>query len=389
MASYTLYATDALNTTIQESLVKESVGDLVSNLFPLDTPLQQTLAKVDMDRESMQFPIDTFSSSLISRVATRFAASASFATTSAKPEGFTYTDITPQYPARLTSVAEIQGSQFSVSDSDRGVPMYGIADRFAYEALKHVQTLVNQFEFSLWWSPGTVPAGADFNTTGGDPQQIARQTQGLVHWIFKSGLERSRIAVNAASFLDGNGNQFGTNGGQALVDAKAWAYDAGGLALDQAMFKDNLMAQWWNLTGRQAGAIAFTGPKIKNFFSQFALYANGSVNERTIEAAAKRVTDTVDYYETDFGTIALNLSRYLNISGQSATITQSTGSIVVPYDEVFLAIQPQYFKIGVRRPVYMSPLGKVGDFERGLVRGEMGMLCMNPSGGSGISNCVP
>ncbi|MBM6698703.1 DUF5309 family protein, partial [Streptococcus alactolyticus] len=83
-------------------------------------------------------------------------------------------------------------------------------------------------------------------------------------------------------------------------------------------------------------------------------------------------------YETDFGVVSLNLCRYLNIAGESVSISQSTGSTTVPYDEVLLFMQPRYFQIGVVRPVYMSPLGKIGDFEQGLVRGEQAIICRNP-----------
>lgn len=391
MVAYTSWDTAAVGSVAQETLMKESVADLLSNLFPTDTPLQQALEKIDMPREQMSFPLDWHSN--ITRTSAMFSASASFATTLAKPEGFTYTDTTPQFPRVLIGQNEIQGLQFAVSDSLGGTPMYGISDRFAYEALKCTQAVVNNFEHSFWWSPGnTAGAGTDLNTTGTDAQQVARQSMGLVHWIGKSGLQRSKIGLGQTSFTDSLGNNFGTgtaNANIALNNASSWMYDAAGVALDDAMFKDNVMGQWYAINGRQAGAMGFCSPKIKNLFGRFSQTVNGPINERTIAAASKLIVDTVDYYETDFGVISLNLSRYLNIAGQTVTITQSTGSVVVPYDEVLLLIKPRYFKIGVRRPVYMSPLGKTFDGEKGLVRGEMGLLSMNPSGGVGVVNCIP
>lgn len=390
MAAYTTYNTAAVTAAIQENLIKEQVGDLVSNLFPLDTPLQQILEKVPMNSVFVEQPIDTFSSTLINRAASVFAHSADFATTSAKPEGFVYTNKTPKYAGRLKSVAEIQGSQFAVSDTDRVMSMYGVADRFAYEALKHTEALVNQMELSFWWSPGTPPQGADLNNGGSATEQAARQTQGLCHWVGKSGLQRSKLTLSGAtSFTDGHGNEFGTDNPALNTGASTWAYDAGGLTLDQAMFKDNLMAQWYSITGRQAGAVGFCGAKIKNLFSQFALTANGAINDRTLDAASKRVVDTVDYYETDFGVVSLNLCRYLNISGESVSISQSSGSTTVAYDEVLLFMQPRYFQIGVVRPIHMSPLGKTGDLEQGLVRGEQGIICRNPQAAVAIFNCIP
>lgn len=388
MGTYTVWSTSGVGSAAQESLVKESVQDLITNLFPLDTPLQQILEKVPMGNIFTETPVDTFGTGLISRVSSVFGSSgATASTTSAQAEGATYTSGTPQYPARLKSVAEIQGKQFSVSDTDRAMSQYGMTDRFAYEALKTTEGVVNQFEHSFWWSPGTAPAGADLDSAGGTTY-YARQTQGLVHWICKSGLQRSKIGLGQASFTDGHGNEFGANSPALNTGASSYAYDAGGLNLDDTMFKDDLMAQWYSITGRQAGAVGFAGAKIKNLISRFALTANGPVNERTLEAASKRLVDAVDYYETDFGVVSINLCRYLNISGQSVTIAQSTGSVSVPYNEVLLFIQPQYFKIGVVRPVYMSPLGKTGDLESGLVRGEQGLICRNPQAGVAVVNCV-
>ena len=391
MGTYTVYDAAAVNSTIQESLVKESVGDLITNLFPLDTPLQQILEKVPMQHVYHQQPVDTFTG--ITRTSAVLATSNS-PTQLQRGEGATYTSTTPQYPKKLIScVAEIQGLQFSVSDTDRAMSQYGMVDRYAYEALKTTETVVNNFEHSFWWSAGSPPQGKDFDLNG--PVTVARQTQGLVHWICKTGLQRSIVGLGENSFTDGHGNEFGDGGGSAtaLTNAMSWAYNAGGLVLDDTMFKDNLMGKWYTLTGRQAGAVGFCGAKIKNLISRFALTANGPVNDRSLAAAAKRVIDTVDYYETDFGVVSVNLCRYLNIEGDSVSIStvasETPTSRTVPMDEVLLFIQPEYFKIGVVRPIYMSAIAKTGDFESGLVRGEMGLMCRNPQAGAAIVNCLP
>lgn len=394
MATYTVNAL-ASPGTLQEILLKEQVSDVMSNLFPLDMPLHQVVEQVPMRSTEMSFPLDTFGSDRISRVSSRFGSNgATAATTNAKPESHTFTDITPQYPAKVKGVVEIQGEGFSVSGTDRAVDQYAIADRYAYEALKATQATGNQYEFSFWWSPGTPSVGADLDSGGGT--YWARQTQGLVHWVFKSGLHRSIKGLAAsANHIDGNGNNFGTSN-PTLNANMAWAYNANGATLDQAMFKNDLMNQWYNISGVQAGAIGFTGSQGKQMISSFALTANGSINDRVIDAGAKRLIDTIDIYETDFGSFGVSLCRYLNISGQSVAITQgddgaggSTGSVTVPYDEVMIFIKPAYYKIGVLRPVAMSTKGKVGDFEAGFVAGEMGLFCRNPMAGAGICNFVP
>lgn len=389
--TYTINHLDTAST-LTELLRKENVEDLIVNLFPLDTPLHQTLETVSMG-SYIKTPVDTFNSGLINRVSSVFGnGTAGWATVNVRPEGHTYTNYTEGYGQQMISgVTEIHGKSFSVSDSDRNEPLYGMTDRFAYEAMKATEAVVNEFEHSFWWSPGSTPGGIQVHT-GGPANDIARRTQGVCYWVLASGLQRSKQGgtITEATHNDQHGNNFGTNDPTLNTGAATWAYDANGLTLDKAMFKDNLMAKWYDLTGRQAGAMGFCGAKIKNLFTEFSLTANGPINERTLEAAAKRVIDTVDFYETDFGTVSLNLCRYLNISGQSSVIDLTTvADVTVPWDEILIFIQPQYFRIGVKRPVYMSPLGKTGDFESGLIRGEKGIICRNPQAGAAVVNCLP
>lgn len=384
MSDYLIYGPTDAAGALKEALVKEDVSDLITDLFPLDTPLHQTLEKVPMYNVFTEQPVDTHS---ITRTNALLAASSGGSTTLARPEGYTYTTKTPLYPAKLKSVAEIQGISFGVSDTDRAVSHYGISDRYAYEVLKTTQDVVNNKELSMWWSLGSTPAGNDIDS-GGGAVLTARQTQGLVPWITFSGLQATSGSAPASSRLDGNGNDFGS-ASALLAPAGTTAYNANGLTLDATMFKEKVMSPWWQLTGRQAGAIGFCGPRVKSLFSEFAQTANGPINERTLSAASKMIVDTVDYYETDFGVISLNLCRYLGIPSQSTTVALTTvGNVAMAWDETLVLIKPQYWNIGVLRGVTFTPLAKLGDSEQGLVRGESALICRNPQGGTAVVNCV-
>lgn len=402
MGNYILH--DAVNGAVggalNEVLLKEDVSDLITNLFPLDTCLHQALGTQPMPSTFTEYPVDTFTSILRTTAVVGSSAIASpDATLLAKPEGHTFTTSTPQYPAKLKSVAEIQGRQFGVSDTERAMAMYAIGDRFNYEMMKVMQNVVNDFEHSFWWSKGTGPEGFDFDSGGATFN--ARQTQGLMWWILKSGLARSKEngattpgICTTDTCTDGHGNAFG---GSSVLGSAAgtWAYDANGFALDSAMFKDQLMAKWWALTGRGAdGAIGFASPRVKSLMSQFALSLSGNINDRTIDAASRRLVDTIDYFQTDYGTVGVNLCRYLSQGGQTISVT-SGGAVdtaittTVACDEALVFIHPEYWKIGKVRGVSFTPLAKTGDFESGLIRGEQALVCRNPQGGVAIVNCVP
>jgi hypothetical protein len=399
---YTVFNTaSAASDTPRESLLKENIDDSISNLFYTETPLTARLGKVSMPSTEWSQPIDTYSTAasggLIQRLSSVFAASgtASNLVNLASPEGHTYTAYSEAFQAKMKSIAEIQGRQFSVSGTDRAVATWGMKDRFTYEAMKAAKAVACNFEWSYWWSPGKTSGGADLDTGGGGgaPFYIARQTQGLVHSICASGLQRSIVGLGQATHLDGAGNNFGTTGGALNAGASTWAYNAAGQPLDQDMFKNNLQAQWYALTGKMSGCEGFCGGRLKNYFSSFALSANGLINTRNVDAGSKKVTDTLDLYETDYGPVSMTLSYYLNIPGLSVTVTL-TGEpggtdIAFPYDEVMVLIHPEFWKIGVVRPITMTALAKTGDFEPCLVVGEQGLLTTNPQGGTALVNAVP
>ena len=401
MGIYTVYPGngDAAGS-LQETLLKEDVSDLITNLFPLDTPLQQALGTQAMTSVFTEYPVDTFSSIFrTAAVVGNGGVADPGALTNlgllAKPEGYTYTASTPQYPAKLKAVVEIQGRRFQVSGTDRSVSMYGIGDRYNYEMVKVMKNVVNDFEHAFWWSKGTGPAGLDLDS--GAEVFTMRQSQGLMWWILKSGLARSKMSgglpglCSTSACTDGVGNAFGSSSTLGTA-AGSWAYDANGVSLDQAMFKERLMGPWWQLTNRGgAGAMGFASPRIKNLFSQFALSSNGPINERTIDAAAKRVVDTVDWYETDYGVVSITMSRYLSLTGQTITVRHDdtgAGDTTVACDECLVFIHPEYFKIGKLRGVSYSPLAKTGDFDDGQIVGEQGLLCTNPQGGAALVNCI-
>jgi hypothetical protein len=393
-SQFTVFSNVSASDVIQEKLVKEDVNDLISNLFPLDTPLQQALGKRQMQSTFCEFPIDTFTT--IRRTSAVTLATSGLAGVNAQPEAAAFSAPVSQYPARLKAVAEIQKLSFEVSGSDRAVSAYGYTDRFTYEAAKNIKAVVNNIEHDCWWGVGSTVGGA---VTGGVP---VRYTQGLMYWIFKTGLSR-QISGNLTgncttntTFVDGNGNDFSSTNATLCAGAATWAFNANGTALDAAMFKDSIMRPWYTLMGQQGGAMGFASPRVKTLINGFAQGLNGQINERTIEAASRMLVDDISYYDTEYGIVSINMSRYLNLSGQSFTVTAADNagaagltSITVPADENLVLIKPDYFKIGVLRGVHFYPIGKAGDSDRGEVCGEMGLVCLNPQGGTGACNLIP
>lgn len=393
--TYSLYNTGASTAAAQAVLLKENVADLISNLFPLDYPLTQTLEQVPLGGSPWkELPVDTFGQ------ITRTAASVAMSTTTArtdtavKIEGATPSSLTDEYGHKIRCVSEIHSLKFSATGTAQAAALYGIRDPLAYNAFKATETLMSDFEMRFWHARGTTPSGGyieDFaagtatgNGIGNSGSEFPRQTQGLVNWIVRSGLERT---------VSGTGSTFYNAHGEVLknstVDFRAYAYDLNGQNLTRDHLRARLMSPWWAIGGRPDGCLIFCGTKVKQLFTDFANSVNGPINQRNIPASDKAIYDTVDVYVTDVGTHYVNLCRYLDLAQNSVYNTTSAGSdITAAWDEMLIAIMPDYWKIGTYRGVGMTPLAKTNDSDEAMIVGEMGLMCRNPLAGAALINAV-
>lgn len=399
--TYTLYTLSSTSggESLQAILAKESIADLISNLFPLDYPIQQFLGREPMSDVWKEFPVDTFAG------ITRTAASVAMGTAAigagaldsiVKPESHTPTDDTDTYEHKIRAVSELHVKSFSVSGTARANQYYGITDPYTYRTMKAAEEMASDFELRFWHGRGTTPGGGvieNFATGAAITNGIAntatdypRQTQGLFNWIVRSGLERTVSGTGATAY-----NAHGELLKAATLPGnfQSYAYDLNGVNLTRDAFRYKLMQPWNSIGGRPNGCVMWMGGRVKGLFSDFALSVNGAVNQRNIPAESKTIIDTVDVYQTDYGQHFVNYCRYLDLAQSSIYNTTSAGSdVTVAWDESLVAVMPEYWKIGVYRGVGFTPLAKTGDFDRGMLVGEMGLICKNPIAGAALVNCI-
>jgi hypothetical protein len=389
MSTHLLYSQpNAAVGVLQENVLAEQVGNFITNLFPLDFQLQSWLNTRPTRSVYTQWPVDTFND--IARSSTVFAAGASPATsTIVKPESFSATSVTPQYVNKMFSVLQICGDVLEVSETLRATEEHGFTDRYLDAVEKKVRKVASDFELSFWHGPGTTPGGTDLDTGG--TVYSARITQGLFNWIGKTGLQRTkRGPTTDADFTDGNGNIF--NGSASNPNAMpsqqmTYALDLNGTDMDRGSFFD-LMQNWKLIGGQPDNSLIFCAPYIKRLFSTFANPAIGPINERKVDAADRVIYDNVSAYETDWGMHFLNMSYFLQIPGQSTTITQGSGSTVCNWNQTLLAIMPRYFHIDTLRGISYRPFSTGIDAYQAKVAGEMGLACRNTLAGCGLFNAV-
>lgn len=386
--SYSLYPTTSAGD-LQEPFLAEDVMDTISNLFHLDLTLFRFLERVPMSQVMIEAPVDSYGGGV---AITRTAATGYGTSTPVRTSGHTPTVGAPFFGSRVRSVAELHVEADGVDGTTRAVELYGITDRYTLQMLKLARKVANDFEHSVWWAQGTAPNGAVIDaydgTSGasgitGVNNSFPRQTQGLVPMVARTGLTRT-LTPGASSCFSPHGEELSST-------YFSYCYNAGNVMLDRGMFNGDLMTPWWTLGGQPDRCVIFCSPKVKALFTTFALQAAGAINDRKIDAYDKRVIDTVDAYETDNGLHFINRSLYLNIpevvnlkyAGSGSQLTLATAM-----DEVLIAVMPSYFKIGVLRPIGVTPLGKTGDRDVGMVTGELALVNMNPLGAAGILNCV-
>lgn len=384
---YRLFENPSANTRL-EPLTREYVHDEIINRFPLHFPLQQWLGRESTPQLWGEMPVDTFGG--ITRTEAAMAIISGTIDATIREEASSASYITDQYPSKIRFVTEIHQDAFSVSGTNLASDMYGIRNRFAYEGEKVAKKQMSDLELRMWFARGTTPNGSIANrTTGAETAPVGgavykRQTQGLMSWILTGGLERG--AGISTNIYNTHGEALKSSSG----DYRPHAYNAGGLVLDETMWNQSLMSPWYTMSSDVVGnKVAFMGSKPKQLFRSFALTTNGSINQRTIPAENKKIIDTVDFYESDFGTVMLNLCYFLNIGSQSTSYTLSDSSTVsAAWDSSILVIEPAMYKIRTYRAQEFSKLAKTGDFEPGMFVLEAGLQCRHPFGGAAIVNCV-
>ena len=205
-------------------------------------------------------------------------------------------------PTRAANYTQIFRKVYEVSDTDRASDAAGFKDRVAYEMNKAMKEWKNDVEFAL--VRGSLASG-----TG----SAARRLQGVKNFIStnataQSGVSLSETILNSYFELSWNS---GGNVDEVYVDG--------------------------TLKRRISG---FTGGATKN-----------------VDVEDKRLVNSVDVYESDFGLVKIFLHRHMTVSGDNN------------FDIV--GIQSDKWAVAHLREPENVPLAKTGSSTKAMIEGEL------------------
>ncbi len=242
---------------------------------------------------------------------------------------------------RLGNYTQINSKTVEVTGTKRAVDQAGVADEYAYQLKKRGTELKRDQEFDV------VGSWNDSNGSG-------TRTMGGYHSF-----------VNDATIKDVSANSGyaapTTKGiGDAGVLTRGTA-DANLIELELSHVDDVMQSVYEN--GGKATTL-MVSPKNRRLFSSKSQAAASNVR-RNIDDEGK-LRQSVEFYESDFGTIKV-VPNYIMGLG-----TQADTSAFV-YD-------PQWFNFATLRPLHETEVGQVGDSTIGQIVEEATLEVRNPNG---------
>jgi hypothetical protein len=228
------------------------------------------------------------------------------AASNAQIEGFDYSFSKAAARTRLSNHTQIFATLVEVSETQRAVDAAGLEDEYSYQMAKKLKEHARDIENALASTASTGNSGAS---------GTARTLKGVMSWI---------TSVNET--------------GTGTADE----------ALTESMFNDALQDIWTN-GGRPDVVYA-------NGWQKRKISAFTASSTKNVEADSKKLVNSVDVYESDFGILKIKSDRYMN-AAQIAIL------------------QSDMWKVAVLRPTKSFEVARIGSATRGVIETELTLEC--------------
>lgn len=370
--------------TNADGTIRESLDDFLTIVSSVETPLTGLLEHVPLNQKFYEWGVDTI---------TR-ASDPTTVKTSTAVEGADAVFGTPNYPARIKSIAQINAEALDVTATERASIMAGRTDEFRYKAWKLMTEMATKIELAIHFGVAQVGTAATPNVANTGVE--ARVTHGLITAAVQSGVDRAAIALggtNTQTKFYSAGNDLTTlsyastlMSDNILVGPPISATDT---ILTRKLFNKSFLGGAHDNEFRVDGALILVAPQLRRSISSFCIPSssgafsnqvtgNVPANYRNVDASMRQMFDTIDVITTDMGSVYIANDRYLNTSTTYnvpyglGTGASMTSNFVLNPQKCMIALHPSLMKIGVLRGMGFRPLAITGDSTKGQYVMEWG-----------------
>lgn len=229
---------------------------------------------------------------------------------------------------------------------------YTFASGGAFQPVETRRANYTQIFQRPWRVSGTVEAVQKY---GRDSEWNLRKTHALMGW--KVDVE-TVLLDNSASAAGSSGVKRQMNGLRYQDSLSATAATSGSAPIDESNLNSLLQLMWDQGVNPDT---LICGSFVKRQLSLLA--GNGAGRPIVIENGQKKLTSVVDFYESDYGDLAIVPSRRLSIKSE------------------VIAMQKNLMGLAMLRPPFTEVTPKTGDFLSGIVIGELTFEYLNANGG--------
>jgi hypothetical protein len=303
------------NQTYSVTTLREDLQDAMISISPTDTPFMSAIGRKSVSNTYFEWPVVELASPAANRVVEGEAAPGNDAPTNA---------------IRLSNYTQISDKVVEVSDTADAVNGAADIQTVAKQVALKLKELKRDMELML---TSNVAASAGSSSA-------ARATAGLAAFLITN---TSR----------GSGGANPTLSGTTAGYPNAAATDGTARALTEDMLK-TVIASCWN-NGAEP-SIVLCGSAVKQKISSTF---TGSATKYQDMTATKTLSAAIDIYVSDFGTLQIVPSRFLETRTVAAR-------------DVFV-IDPNYARVAYLSNVTQKPLARTGHSERRLIACEYGL----------------
>jgi hypothetical protein len=291
---------------------REDLTDFISNISPLEAPMYDRIGTVAARARLHEWQCDSLAA----------------AAANANLEGDTFEAGVRTATTRYTNHLQIMTKQFTVSDTQNVVDKAGRNNETAYQITKASRELKRDFEFTLW-DTAAIGSGGSGTLVG----SAGTRMRNVFSW---------QVSCDV------------TSGGAAKLTATPTC------VMSESEFNTGLQNIWNQ--GGEPNTVYVNGP-LKRLISSWA------TSTARVWDGSKKITNTANVYESDFGVVETILNRY------------------VPSNMVFV-IDDNLYKKAVLVPVKAVPMAKRGLGTDSMLWCQWTIEARNPSG-SGFTYSAP